>query len=415
MMAAITVAVATICQNVVIAVVAGRLFFPVASVVAAEAAAAVVDLVASEVEASAALVVVALAVVVLVGVGDFAQKQIAVSFDRLSLIMKNIFISLIILFVLVSCKTSDEYDYVVEDKVYKCWKEDAQDRGRDFDKGINDVESVLIKHSLLKGRSGADYLEYCKQYSDFEKVKELFTRTLVEELKVALTNYPLNVKCNDLKIMDTAMLRGSKMNKMLVMFDAVEAAGDISAEAIGASLANTFSARDLDHKLYKHTVITTTAFMLATGGLYVEIPYFEIPYEDQAEYSPSTEDSILDVFLTAEGRILIDSIEVALRDVRGSVILFLKEKAARESIDIDSLGMRDALLGYVKLGNERGASYKPYVKVYKEITGAYTELREEYSMEIYGRLFSDLNKNEKKKITRLVPFRLIEPEPELPY
>lgn len=76
--------------------------------------------------------------------------------------MKNIVISLIILFVLVSCKTSDEYDYVAEDKVYKCWKEDAQKRGFDIDKGIYDIESVLIKHSILKGRSGVDYIEYCR-------------------------------------------------------------------------------------------------------------------------------------------------------------------------------------------------------------------------------------------------------------
>ncbi len=66
-------------------------------------------------------------------------------------------------------------------------------------------------------------------------------------------------------------------------------------------------------------------------------------------------------------------------------------------------------------GNDRGTSYDTYVQVYNELTAAYNEVRDEYSMNSFGKKYSDLDpereKNKIEDVKKKYPKKLSEAEP----
>lgn len=148
--------------------------------------------------------------------------------------------------------------YAAEDELYACWQEYAKEKGYDLDQGIYELERVFIDHSLLGGRTGEDYLQYCELFLNYDAFDSLTTPAFVEHMRGALEAFPFNLKCNSPALMDSTFVQNSNLHKLTAVFDKIEEMGDLSPQVIGTALADIYSAEDLNHKVYQHSVLSMT-------------------------------------------------------------------------------------------------------------------------------------------------------------
>ena len=66
----------------------------------------------------------------------------------------------------------------------------------------------------------------------------------------------------------------------------------------------------------------------------------------------------------------------------------------------------------ISLQNDRGTSYKMYVRVQNELAAAYNELRNQESLTKFGKPYSTLSKLDKKEIRKMFPQKISEAEPK---
>ncbi len=67
----------------------------------------------------------------------------------------------------------------------------------------------------------------------------------------------------------------------------------------------------------------------------------------------------------------------------------------------------------ISLTTDRGTSYSLYFKVLNELYAAYNELRDEMSINEYGKIFSELEPGEKGLINEYYKYRIFEAEPTI--
>jgi len=69
--------------------------------------------------------------------------------------------------------------------------------------------------------------------------------------------------------------------------------------------------------------------------------------------------------------------------------------------------------GIISLKNDRGTSYQMYIAVQNELAAAFSEMKNELSMNLFGLRYKQLiNKDKIKGINKAIPVRISEAEPE---
>ena len=68
--------------------------------------------------------------------------------------------------------------------------------------------------------------------------------------------------------------------------------------------------------------------------------------------------------------------------------------------------------GVISLQNDRGTSYQAYIAVQNELVKAVNELRDEFSLQEYGRPVVRLSKDEQELVKKVVPQNISEAEPK---
>ena len=69
--------------------------------------------------------------------------------------------------------------------------------------------------------------------------------------------------------------------------------------------------------------------------------------------------------------------------------------------------------GIISLKNDRGTSYQMYIAVQNELAAAFSEMKNELSMNLFGLKYKQLvNKDKIKGINKAIPIRVSEAEPE---
>ena len=69
--------------------------------------------------------------------------------------------------------------------------------------------------------------------------------------------------------------------------------------------------------------------------------------------------------------------------------------------------------GIISLKNDRGTSYQMYIAVQNELAAAFSEMKNELSMNLFGLRYKQLvNKDKIKGINKAIPVRVSEAEPE---
>ena len=84
---------------------------------------------------------------------------------------------------------------------------------------------------------------------------------------------------------------------------------------------------------------------------------------------------------------------------------------AKKIEQIDLIGDYPVSEGVVSLQNDRGTSYNMYIMVQNELTRAFNEVRNEVSMQKFGRRFDELSDDQRTAVAKAVPLKISEAEP----
>ena len=84
----------------------------------------------------------------------------------------------------------------------------------------------------------------------------------------------------------------------------------------------------------------------------------------------------------------------------------------KEEIDIEDFGPYMVSKGVISLQNDRGTSYQAYMAVQNELVKAVNELRDDFAMANFAKLYSKCNEDEQAIVRKAVPQNISEAEPK---
>ncbi len=172
----------------------------------------------------------------------------------------------------------------------------------------------------------------------------------------------------------------------------------------GTPEVNAGSMADIAFLLLVFFLVTTT--MDIPTGLQVALP--PITNEPPPE-SVQKKRNVLEVLINANDQLLVEKQLMTIDRLRQKTKDHLTNEGRDPNLAISSTK------AIVSLKNDRGTSYDIYVQVYNELTAAYNEVRNDYSMQEFGRLYSELSPNRDqakiKEVKTKYPKKLSEAEP----
>ena len=167
---------------------------------------------------------------------------------------------------------------------------------------------------------------------------------------------------------------------------------------------NAGSMADIAFLLLVFFLVTTT--MDVPNGLQVALPPMS---EEPPPDSKQRKREVLEVLINAGDQLLVEGAPMRIDRLRQKAMDHLTNEGVDPTLSTTSTK------AVVSLKNDRGTSYDMYVQVYNELTAAYNDVRDEYSMREFGKLYTKLSTDrEKEKIKQVkekYPKKLSEAEP----
>ncbi len=84
----------------------------------------------------------------------------------------------------------------------------------------------------------------------------------------------------------------------------------------------------------------------------------------------------------------------------------------REEKEIEGFGKYMVSKGVISLQNDRGTSYQAYMAVQNELVKAVNELRDEFAMANFAKVYIKCNEDEQKIVREAIPQNISEAEPK---
>lgn len=169
----------------------------------------------------------------------------------------------------------------------------------------------------------------------------------------------------------------------------------------GIPEVNAGSMADIAFLLLVFFLVTTT--MDIPTGLQVALP--PITNEPPPE-SKQRKREVLEVLVNAADQLLVEKELMTVDKLRQKTIDHLTNEGRDPELSTTSTK------AIVSLKNDRGTSYDMYVQVYNELTAAYNQVRDEYSMEKFGVPYTKLRYKEQiDEVKEKYPKKLSEAEP----
>ena len=178
---------------------------------------------------------------------------------------------------------------------------------------------------------------------------------------------------------------------------------------------NSSSTADMAFILLCFFLMTTT--MDQDKGLQRRLPPMPDPNQ-QAQDQKVNRRNIIVVKINSADRLLAGTEPMDVSQLKEKIKEFLSNPAddptlpEKEEIEIEGFGPCMVSKGVISLQNDRGTSYQAYIAVQNELVKAVNELRDEFAMANFGKLYSKLTDDEAEIVRKAVPQNISEAEPK---
>jgi len=177
---------------------------------------------------------------------------------------------------------------------------------------------------------------------------------------------------------------------------------------------NAGSMADIAFLLLIFFLVTTT--MDVDTGISRKLPP---PLDPNVEPPDINERNIFTVLVNSRDRLLVEGKPGDISTLRDRTKEFMSNPQNREDLpemtvkNIPPLGNVRVSKGVISLKNDRGTSYKMYIAVQNELAAAINELRDELSMQKFGKKYRELLQEERiEAVQKAIPVPISEAEPE---
>ncbi|MCL1974292.1 MAG: biopolymer transporter ExbD [Bacteroidetes bacterium] len=179
---------------------------------------------------------------------------------------------------------------------------------------------------------------------------------------------------------------------------------------------NAGSMADIAFLMLIFFLVTTT--MDVDAGLQRRLP--EMPDENQQQEKVEiNRRNILVVMINLNDRISAGGQPIDISQLKDKVKEFILNPVdnpnlpEREIKEIENFGPFPVSKGVVSLQNDRGTSYDAYLRVQNELVKAYNEVRDDFSMRHFGKVYIALTDEAQQKVVRdCIPSNISEAEPK---
>mgnify|MGYP001270047309 CR=1 FL=1 len=177
---------------------------------------------------------------------------------------------------------------------------------------------------------------------------------------------------------------------------------------------NAGSMADIAFLLLIFFLVTTT--MDVETGIQRRLP--PMPDENQqAEVEQINKRNIMVVLINKNDRLFAGGQEMHITMLKDKVKEFITNPAnlpdmpEKRENDIEGFGPVMVSRAVVSLQNDRGTSYDAYIQVQNELVKAFNELRDDFSMQNFGKKYESLDEDQQRIVRDAVPMNLSEREP----
>ena len=178
---------------------------------------------------------------------------------------------------------------------------------------------------------------------------------------------------------------------------------------------NSSSTADIAFLLLCYFLMTTT--MDQDMGLQRRLP--PMPDKNQkVEDQKVNRRNIIVVKINSADRLLAGTEPMHVSQLKDKIKEFLTNPAndpnlpEREEIEIEGYGPCMVSKGVISLQNDRGTSYQAYMAVQNELVKAVNELRDEWAMANFGKVYIKCDEDEQTIVRKAVPQNISEAEPK---
>ena len=178
---------------------------------------------------------------------------------------------------------------------------------------------------------------------------------------------------------------------------------------------NSSSTADIAFLLLCYFLMTTT--MDQDMGLQRRLP--PMPDKNQkVEDQKVNRRNIIVVKINSADRLLAGTEPMHVSQLKEKIKEFLSNPnndpnlPEKEEKQIEGFGTCKVSKGVISLQNDRGTSYQAYIAVQNELVKAVNELRDEFSMANFGKLYIKCNEDEQKIVSKAIPQNISEAEPK---
>ncbi len=177
---------------------------------------------------------------------------------------------------------------------------------------------------------------------------------------------------------------------------------------------NASSMADIAFLLLIFFLVTTT--MDVDTGIGRKLP----PPPDPSVKPPDVKDrNVMNILVNKSDRLLINGHPGDIATLKHDAIEFMTPHVPNDpkfpefnEEKINLLGTVYTTKGIISLKNSRGTSYKMYIAVQDQLAQAFTEMKNELSMNKFGKNYAELDKASKEAINKAIPTRVSEAEPD---
>ena len=166
---------------------------------------------------------------------------------------------------------------------------------------------------------------------------------------------------------------------------------------------NAGSMADIAFLLLIFFLVTTT--MDQDTGIASKLPH--MPEEEmQEDDSQIHARNIYVVLINTHNQLLVEGELMDISQLKDGAKSFINNNG----MDPNSSDSPEKAI--VSLQNDRGTEYMTYIRVQNELAAAYTDLRNNASLNKFGESFINLNKTQQKEIKKMYPQKISEAEPK---